>query len=225
VGDLVLATLGPTEAAFEVLEQAVALDGKAYKTLIALARAHWQKAEATEGASATTELTAAESYLEQARPLAAADPEVLAVEGHIRRLQAKALRASGAEGVADRIALARKAYRTAIKLDEALAEAYFGLGLTYLIDDNGSEEGQAALEVAAFLLPLEASIALSLGELQVRRGNLLQAVPALQYALLRSKDPATRERTKRAIDKIREVTVSQDAEPAPAVREESPTPK
>ena len=111
-----------------------------------------------------------------------------------------------------------------------MAEAYYGLGLTYLIDDNGSEEARVSLEVAAFLLPLETDIALALGKILVKRGSVLEAIPALEYAVHMSADAKQREAARKVLDELRKTAAggeAADTVPAPApapAAESSPSP-
>ena len=177
----------------------------------ALARAHWTKAERSEDdAAVRTELEQAEKYLQQAQKILASDPEGLAIEGHILRLRASRL-AADAAARSETVVRARKAYRKAIKANEELAEAYYGLGLTYLVDDNGSEEARASLEVAAFLLPLETGIGLALGKILVGRGSLLEAIPALEYVLRWSGSTEQRDEARAELDKLRKLASKPDA--------------
>ena len=230
VGDLLLATSGPTDAALEVLEEAARHAPFEPAVLLALARAHWLKAET--GEDLPEELAKARGFLEQAQKRASASAEAFAIEGHLRRLQAASLAKAG-EPFSDVLLAARKAYRAAIRADEAMAEAYVGLGATYLLADNGSQEAQVALEAAAFLLPLDTEIALMLAKIHIARESSLQAVPALEYVVRWSKSIEQRDAAKTALQELRDAaaapgtasdgasaTAATDAAPAPAV----PTP-
>jgi hypothetical protein len=202
VGDLLLALFGPNEEALENLEQAAKLAPGEAKNLIALARAHARKAEA-RGDDFEAQLAKAAEHLQAAEKLAADDPERLAVQGDLHRMRARSLLDNGDPAAAEELKRARSAYRKAIHKDDTLAEALFGLGLTYLIEDDGAEEGQVALEGAAYLLPLDTQIAAALASLQLTRGNLLQAIAPLQYVLDWSKNEQQRSAAKEALEKIR----------------------
>ncbi len=212
VGDLMLEMLGPTDAVFELLRDANKA-GARPQVLRALARAHWDKAERAEDDAVRMEIEQAEKYLQQAQKLEPDQVEGLAIEGHIQRVRASRL-ASDAASRSDAVKRARKAYRKAIKADEAMGEAYFGLGLTYLIEDNGSEEARVSLEVAAFLLPLETGIGLALGKILVGRGSLLEAIPALEYVLRWSPSATQRDEARAELDKLRKL--ASEGAPAPA---------
>jgi tetratricopeptide (TPR) repeat protein len=213
VGDLLLSMFGPTDAALHVLQEAARLEPGDARTLAAMARAYWLRAERAPADQAAPMLRDAERYLSRARQAASADPEILAIEGHIRRMSANDLKARDGDA-AEQIKLARSAYRKAIRADETLAEAYYGLGLTYLIEDSGSKEPEVVLEAAAYLLPLDPHIALAFAQLQIQRGNALTAVPALEYVLRWSKSEEVRAQVK---EKITELRAAVDTAPA-AVR-------
>lgn len=202
LGDLLLALFGPTEEAFENLEQAAKLAPGDVKNVIALARAHSRKAEAG-GDGADAALAKADEYLKSAERLAADDPARLAVLGDVHRLRARALRAAGDAAATEELKRARSAYRKAVHKDDSLAEAFYGLGLTYLIEDDGAEEAQVVLEGAAYLLPLETQVAAALGSLQLARGNYLQAIAPLEYVLDWTKNDKQREAARKALETIR----------------------
>jgi hypothetical protein len=160
--------------------------------LRALARAHWLKLEQAEAAAEqSAELAAAERYLQQAVQRESAAPEALLLAGHLHRVKA-ALAKQAKQPYADELSAARTAYRSAIHADDALAEAYVGLGATYLIADNGSKEAQVVLEAATYLLPLQTETAMMLAKVQLARGNGAQAVPALEYVIRWSSDEQQR---------------------------------
>jgi len=203
VGALLLAMFGPTEAASNVLQRAAELDPNAPRTLAALARAHWRRAEQSAGEAALTALQQAEQYLERARRLGSQDSEVSTLEGHVRRLRATHWKASGNAAAGEELLRARKAYRKAIRADETIAEAYYGLGASYLIEDNGSQEPVVVLEAAAYLLPLEPGVAWALAQLHIARGNPVQAGPALEHILRWSKNEEQLAKAHAAIDELR----------------------
>jgi hypothetical protein len=211
VGDLLLALFGPTDQALENLEEAAKLAPGDASISIALARVHARKAESGD-AAAEAALAKAEEYLKAAEKLAADDAERFAVQGDVHRLRARALRAVADPKATDEVKRARSAYRKAVHRDQTLAEALFGLGLTYLIEDDGAEEGQIALEGAAYLLPLDTQVAAALGSLQLARGNNLQAIAPLQYVLDWSKDEKQRDAARRALEQLR--TGAVEAAPA-----------
>jgi tetratricopeptide (TPR) repeat protein len=202
VGDLLLSTFGPTDAAISILQTAA--DARDVGALRGLARAHWLRAERAKD-DPTTELQQAQRYLDQAQKIDPNHPEALVLEGHLLRLTAAQLRKRDAAAGTEALARARKSYRKAIHGDDALAEAYYGLGLTYLVEDNGSEEAIAALEVAAFLLPLEAEIAWLVAQLHIHRGNALQAIQPLEYVLRWSQDEQQRAKARTALKDLREL--------------------
>ena len=214
IADLLLATVGPTKAALDVLNQAAKQRPNDAATLLALGRAHWLLAE--RGDDFAADLATAKRYLEQAGKRASGSAEALALEGHVRRLQASSL-AEAKEPFGDVLLSARKAYRAAIRADDALAEAYVGLGSTYLIEDNGSQEAQVALEAAAYLLPLDTEVALTLARIQIARSNTLQAVPALEYVVRWSKDDEQRNAARTVLEQLRgDAAQAPPAEAAPA---------
>ena len=214
VGDLLLSLFGPTDEALQNLEEAARLAPGDAKNLIALARAHARRAEAGgEGAAAA--LAKADEYVQSTARMAPDDAERLAVEGDVHRLKAIALRAVGDTAATDELKKARSAYRKAVHRDDTQADALFGLGLTYLIDDDGGEEGQVALEGAAYLLPLDTQVAVALGSLQLARGNQLQAIAPLQYVLDWSKNDKQREQAKQALEAIRMGSTADAANAAP----------
>lgn len=224
VGDLLLAKYGPTDAALALLHEAAALAPRDARPLAALARAEVMTAQnAQDGAAAQGALKRAEELLAQAQTIAAdPEPETLAIDGHVQRLTAELATARG-EAVAAAAALerARASYRRAIRRDETIAEAYYGLGATYLIEDNGSKEAQVVLEAAAYLLPLDTNVAWTLAQLHIARGNSLQAIPALEHVLRWSKDDASRAKVTAAIHDLREGSA---AEPAPAAAPDAAAP-
>jgi hypothetical protein len=194
VGDLLLSTLGPTDVAIEILIAATRTDDP--HALASLARAHWMRAE-TDGAE--IELGHAQVYLERAMKRAPNDPELFALAGHIARLKAIRVRARDAGAAGREIARARTNYRKAIRADETLSEAYFGLGETYLIDDTGSAEAETVLEAAAFLLPLDTEVVWDLAQLYAHRGHPDKAIAAFEYVLHWAQSDKQRESARAAL--------------------------
>jgi hypothetical protein len=215
VGDLMLSLFGPTEAALELLERAVQLEPGDPRAIAAIGRAQLLRAERSEPDAAAA-LEQAERYLLRAQQRASADPQTLALLGHLHRLRAAQLRARNDERAGAELASARAAYRKAIRADEALAEAYYGLGLTYLIEDNGSKEPVVVLEAAAYLLPLDPNVALAFAQLQIARGNPLQAVPALEHVLSWSKRESNRAQVRKTIAELRASAAATPAAGTPA---------
>lgn len=228
VGDLLLTMFGPADVALSMLQSA-AKAGDDAAVMRSLARAHYLKAKLGQ-ADAPQETQQAEQLLQQSRKLAPDDPEGFVLEGHLQRLAAERLQPTDADAALEQVTAARKAYRKAIRADEALAEAYLGLGATYLLADNGSEEAVAALEVAAFLLPLETEHALDLGRIQLKRENMLQAIPPLEYVVRWSQDQVVRAEARGVLERLRTMAAPAAAPaagtsaPAPAVSSvESPS--
>jgi hypothetical protein len=218
LGDLLLAKFGPTEAAVDLLQKAAAEAARGeFKPIAALARARLATAQTAPDQAAQTALQEAERLLESAKasPAAATDAETLAIEGHILRVKAERLTASGDASAADVLKRSRTAYRKAIRTDETIAEAYQGLGATYLIADNGSQEPQVVLEAAAYLLPLDPNVAWTLAQLHVARGNSLQAIPALEHILRWCKDESDRAKVIAAIADLRKTASAGTVAAAP----------
>jgi tetratricopeptide (TPR) repeat protein len=233
VGDLMLAMFGPTKDAIELLKQALALAPQDAHALGALARAHVLNARGRIGQSddghavaalAESDLLQAESYLKRARELAPDDAEVLAVVGLLHLTRAELLREHDPSGVEEQLKLARNAYRKAVRRDESLAEAYVGLGLTYLIKDTGTVEPVVVLETAAYLLPLDTLVARALAQVHIQRGDSLQAVPALEYAMRWSHDEKARAAARVLLDKFRmeAAVAAQEEQRAPAEAQGAP---
>ena len=228
VGDLLLATLGPSDAAFELLRTATKTAAEP-RVLRALARAHWEKAQELEGDAVRVEIEQAEKHLQQAQKAEPDSAEGLALEGHLLRLRAARITPDAASR-SEALLGARKAFRKAIKADEVLAEAYYGLGLTYLVEDNGSEEARVSLEAAAYLIPLETDIGLALGKILAGRGSILEAIPAFEYVLRWSPSTEQRDEARAELDKLRKLATEGQpaaASPAPAAApgaESSPAP-
>jgi tetratricopeptide (TPR) repeat protein len=181
IGDLLVALGRPGDAAFKLLQEAAAADPDDLQPLIALARAHLDRAEA-DAKHSEIELDKADAFLRQAERLKPSDPELLTVRGYVDTSRARQLHSKG-EDPTKTLANARSSFRKAIRSNELLAEAYAGLGLTYLLSDNGSIEGPDVLDTAVFMLPLDGTLAVSLGQLYVQRGEAKLAVPVLERAL------------------------------------------
>jgi hypothetical protein len=215
VGELVLATKGPSEAAFEVLERAAKLQPNDAPTLLALARAHWLRAIANPG-GAEADLSSAERYVQQANARASGTAEGLLLEAQLSWQRTQRL-AEQKQPFAERLLATRKSFRQTIRKDETLAEAYYGLGSTYLLDDNGSDEAIVALEAAAYLSPLATEIALALGRIHVQRKSALQALAAFEYVLRWSRDDEQRKSAQSALDQLRADAASPPPAAEPAV--------
>jgi hypothetical protein len=207
IGDLLLETAGPSEAVFSILNKAASLEGGDPRTLVALARAQWLLAE-REDKGRDAALKEARSLLERADKLAADDAERLAVLGHLELFEARMLAEGEQPGVEEAIARARGAYRQAIRKDELLAEAYFGLGLSYVLADTGSEEAVVVLETAAYMLPLDTNIPLAYARIQFARGRQIQSVLAAEYVLRWSKSEEQREAARGLLAQIRELATT-----------------
>ncbi|MDD9968962.1 MAG: hypothetical protein OXR73_22160 [Myxococcales bacterium] len=196
IAELLFSTLGPTDAVFDLLAEGHRLAPKEPRLLAALARAHWARAVRTERAGDASSASApapteedtkkAMAYLTRALRAPAgpgAAAYVAVVEGNILTSRAMSQLAGGDSEAKQTLLRARKAYRRAIKTDEALAEAYVGLGNTYLVADNGSNEPIVVLEAAAYLLPLSAEVPIALAQLRMLRGQYAEAVAPLRYAV------------------------------------------
>jgi Flp pilus assembly protein TadD len=178
VGDLLEALFGPIDAALDILLKAAALAPRDASTLAALARWYWQSARAP-GASPADAFVRARRYLDQAIAIAPDNPEVLTLDGHLRSEAAAALFKAGKLGTVE-LEAARNAYRRAIHRDDTAAEAYYGLGVTYLIQDSGAQEAVVVFEEAAYLLPLETGISMDLARLYIGRKDSPKAIAALE---------------------------------------------
>jgi hypothetical protein len=235
-----LAIFGPTDGAIELLKQALALAPGDGRALGALARAHVlratgkkqqesdddDKAERATSGSAEFELQRAEHYLERARKLVPDDAELLAITGHLHRTRAELLHESAPTEAEQQLKLSRSAYRKAIRRDESLPEAYVGLGLSYLIEDTGTVEPVVVLETAAYLLPLDTDVALALAKVHIQRGNHVQALPPLEYAMRWSHEEEARAAARALADKLRQQAAlsSDQTDQAPAEVQSEPAP-
>jgi hypothetical protein len=185
VGHMVLASGGDADIAREALERALLLEPRHAGALAGLARLHLRKAEALERdeSDSSAEVARVEQYLEQARTIEPKRAETFAIEGHIQFLKAEqAIGRKDQAAMRQAVAAARKAYRRAINLDETLADALLALGLTYFLDDDGSEEGQVAFEGAAYLLPLSPVCSYNLAKLHLARKQPALALAPLDHA-------------------------------------------
>lgn len=103
------------------------------------------------------------------------------------------------------VVAARKSYRRAIHLDAALADALLGLGLSYLLEDDGAEEGQVAFEGAAYLLPLDTMCSIGLAKLHLARKQPAQALALLDDAQRWARSDEQRAAVQALIDEARRV--------------------
>jgi tetratricopeptide (TPR) repeat protein len=203
LGDLSLSVLGPTDETFELFRKALVSNYRDVRALAASARAHFMKARIAKEAAQQEEMVSGKKLLDRAAAIAPNDAEVLALDAYLHHARAAYLQQHQGDWAAE-LGAARTAYRKAIRRDETIAEAYAGLGLTYLIEDAGtSQEPQVVLEAAAFLLPLETSIALTLGEIHARRNHPVEAIPALEYTLRWSKRPKERDAASKLLAEIK----------------------
>jgi tetratricopeptide (TPR) repeat protein len=174
LGEFTLTLFGPTDDAQQILARAAAARGSFAPTLASLARFHLRKAEANDASQA--EIAQAERFVAQLTRLAPHAAETRVLQGDLHRARAGRRKAA----VQDEISRARTAYRQAIRRDELRADAYYGLGLTYLIDDNGSKEGTVVLEAAAVLRPSLVEVPLALARLHIDRGQSSEAIAVLE---------------------------------------------
>jgi len=217
IGDLLLALLGPGEASAAVLRDAQKAQPNDPALLLSLARAHYlrSRARGVTAADARAELASAAQGLVLARQAKGDETAILTLEGQLLRRRAE-LDLADRKPYGDELQGARKAYRKAIHRDEGASEALLGLGLSYQLADNGSEEAQVALEAAAYLLPLDAEVALAMAELQIGREHNLQALPALEYALRWTRDPDQRARAHALAERVRSAAAAPPRDlPAP----------
>jgi len=185
VGQLVLASFGDVDVARDALERALTLEPRHSGALAGLARVHLRKAEALSDkrSESSGHIARAEQYLERARAIEPKLAETFAVEGHLEFLKAQQALAENDDVAARKaVGASRKAYRRAIHLDDRLADALLGLGFTYLLYDDGAEEGQVAFEGAAYLLPLDAACSIGLAKLHLARKQPVLALAPLEHA-------------------------------------------
>ena len=89
------------------------------------------------------------------------------------------------EQIDPRLVLARKLYRKGIRLQPDLAEAYAGLGATYVVEAGDLDDGILALETARRMLPSRMDVVFHLLQLHARRGDRHRA-EALMEVLSRN---------------------------------------
>jgi tetratricopeptide (TPR) repeat protein len=188
IADLLLGMFGSGGSALEVLEQATAEAPHDPATLVNLSRAHWMmavnaSADDKHPEQVEAEFAKAQRDLAEALRLAPDDPAALVMQGHVHRAIAQATRAHDSARSDEELGRARAAYRKAIRLDETRVEAYQGLGATYLVADNGSQEAIVALEAAAYLLPGNPDVAMTMARVRGSRGHFEEALAAVEYAL------------------------------------------
>jgi hypothetical protein len=109
------------------------------------------------------------------------DPIVSTLAGHYHRVRAGLVTPPGGADAQAEVTLARRAYRHALRRDDTLAEAYLGLGLTYLLVDDGSPEAPNVLEAAYMLRPGKCETNAALGKLLVSREQASAATPYQTY--------------------------------------------
>jgi tetratricopeptide (TPR) repeat protein len=210
VGDVLLNTLGPSEEAHALLRQAADAAPKDAATLASLARLHLMRSDRKAAGEAAAAFAEAERYLEVAQGIAPKLAEVLVLEGHLHRVRAGQITDVTARERSAELKSARKAYRAAIRTDETSTDAYFGLGMTYLLEDNGSEEATVVLEAAAALVPQATAVRSALAAVYLQRGHASEAVAPLEYVVRFSKDVAERKAAQDALAKV-QGALQQDA--------------
>jgi tetratricopeptide (TPR) repeat protein len=90
------------------------------------------------------------------------------------------------------LARARELFEHATRATPDLAEAWAGLGATYVYGGSDPAAGVAALEKAYRLMPTRIDVAHNLAELYVDNGQHAQAQDLVERVLARSDDPETR---------------------------------
>jgi hypothetical protein len=206
VGQLLLLSQFDNDAAREALDTALALEPRHAGALGALARVYLRAGEeqVAEGVDGEPSFARADQLLRDARAIEPNDAERFGIEGHIALARANAaLERNDKAAALAALATARTAYRKAVKRDETLPEALVGLGVSYLMIDDGAEEGQVALEGAAYLLPLYTDIALALGRLHLARKQPKEALAPLAHAQRWARDEAERQEVQGLIDDAR----------------------
>ncbi len=109
-------------------------------------------------------LDTAQARLEAAGAGVASSPEINAAWGHYFIARASEAINTPQEGWEEYIVQARRHYEKAIKLDATFADAYLGLGRSYLVSvDNLPDRVFEILETAQRLLPINLEIDLLLG--------------------------------------------------------------
>ncbi|MDH5671641.1 MAG: hypothetical protein OEZ06_05790 [Myxococcales bacterium] len=208
LGTLLLNTLGPTPAALEVLDRARAHEPDNGLVETALSRAHWMRAELARKeqrqADLDSALVAAAKHLERAQALSPDAANALTMTGnlHLTRAQLLDARGGGDEAVQAELKRSRNAYRKAIHANDALAEAYFGLGSSYLVRDSGSKEAVVVLEAAAFLVPRAPQVGLTLATVLMGRDQHEEAIAPLRNVLSTTKNDKLRAVAHAMLDRI-----------------------
>jgi hypothetical protein len=206
VAQLLLASYAERDAAREALDAVLEGHPRHAGALGALARMHIRAGEAEhdEGRDPAADFARAGQLLKDAHAIERDDPELFAIQGNLALARVNVALKRGDEPAArSAIDAARSAYRKAVQHDSAQAEALWGLGYTYLMTDDGAEEGQIALEGAAYLLPLQANIAFQLGKLHIARKQYSQALPPLEHAERWARDEGERTEVRELIAKAR----------------------
>lgn len=193
LADMLLALDGPLDDVMGMLRGALSSQPNDLRARVVLARARLSIAELDEAAR----------LLEQAAVLGVRDPEMYALTGHLHRERAFLAKQHGDEFVmAAELLASRKAYRRAIRLDNRTAEAYHGLGKTYLIDDSGSKEAVVVLEEAAYLLPASTAVPLDLARVLIRRRRYDEALVPLRAVRASPHNSGARQNADALIDQV-----------------------
>lgn len=214
LGTMLLDTMGPSPKVLELLREGVRLQPKDALAHVALGRAHWRAAlqAARDSDDPKPHLRQAEDALERAALLSPKHPELLNVRGHLLSLRADlAVTDQRMDDAHEALNQARRAYRLAIRGDQGLAEAYYGLGATYLRHDNGSKEAVVVLQEAQYLLPLAPRVAMSLAQLLIAREEYKQALAPLRYLRAFRRDPETQAEVERTLEKLRRAARATDS--------------
>jgi tetratricopeptide (TPR) repeat protein len=212
LGELVLSTLGPTDETLALLAQAVkvARDNP-------LARVHAVRGDlaaatdAGDGEPSSQVVDAAIAKVEALGSAVRGLPEADDLLGDLYLSRARRLQRANDPGHAAALKLARKAYRRAIRADETHAPAYYGLGRTYLVDDNGSKEPLVVLETAGYLVPSAVEVPLTLAAILIERGEHAAAEAPTRYVLRWAKNPRLRKAAQRYLDRLPLHTAMQHA--------------
>lgn len=206
IGQLVLAIYGDLDIAREALQRALSLEPGHAGAHAGLARVHLRAAEmlSGKGSDSSTEKALTQQYLERARAIEPKRAETFAIEGHLHFLKAQqAIRREDKTAANEAVMAARKAYRRAINLDNASADALLALGLTYLLEDDGAEEGQVAFEGAAYLLPLDPTCSIGLAKVHLARNQPKLALAPLDHAQRWARSDEQRAAVEALIDEAR----------------------
>jgi tetratricopeptide (TPR) repeat protein len=133
---------------------------------------------------------AAEEILMVSRELESDSPEILAQRGHLYIDQAIDAAKLGGNNVGQLVAQGRQYYERALVIDADNAEAWVGLGRSYLLGDpNNNARGFEALFAAYQLLPTNLETQLLLGHLYLSSANIPQARQHYQEVLQWSRVP------------------------------------